>query len=367
MMPDSISEQTRDNAFLQRILAHQSDRRRVVNEAMARVMSVYLPTEFGAQVNQQIDWLLDSMLVELGRQPGAPVPEGTIRGGRALVIVGEAGAGKSRILRHTLQSRPEFSGFGIDGSGSPFLSIVAPSPFTLGALGNEIVRRLGYQGRREIKHSQVWSVVRALMRENGIRILHIDEGQHGAEIISASLLQEMENTLKRMMEESDWQTWLILSGCPALARFCQSDESMMRRLRVVRFERLRFPDHAEAVKGIVRSIARLCPNIEHEAILTDEFAARLLHAALYQFGILVEYVQDAIAECLTASASSLFPVHFADVYTIRTGEPADDLNPFIARDWETITVERALHDEGADTMREAPSCLKPRKRKGDRK
>ncbi|MDQ0507338.1 type II toxin-antitoxin system PrlF family antitoxin [Xanthobacter agilis] len=38
-MPESISEQTRDNAFLQRILAHQSDKRRVVNEAMARVMS----------------------------------------------------------------------------------------------------------------------------------------------------------------------------------------------------------------------------------------------------------------------------------------------------------------------------------------
>ncbi|WP_454917708.1 hypothetical protein [Xanthobacter sediminis] len=48
MMPESISEQTKDNAFLQRILAHQSDKRRVVNEAMARVMSVYLPTEFGA-------------------------------------------------------------------------------------------------------------------------------------------------------------------------------------------------------------------------------------------------------------------------------------------------------------------------------
>lgn len=360
-MTMTIAEQTKDDAFVQRVLENQSEKRRRVNEAMARVTSVYLPTEFGHQVNQQIDWLLDSMLVELGRQPGAPVPKGTIRGGRALVIVGEAGAGKSRILRHTFQSRPEFSGFGTEDRSSPLLSVVAPSPFTLGALGNEIVRRLGYHGRREIKHSQVWGVVRALMKENGIRILHIDEGQHGAEIISSSMLQEMENTLKRMMEESDWQTWLILSGCPTLARFCQSDESMMRRVRVLRFERLRFPDHAEAVKGIVRKIARLCPGIEHETILTDEFAARLLHAALYQFGILVEYVQDAIGECLLASSDSLSVAHFADVYAIRTGEQAADLNPFIARDWETITVERALHEEAPDATREAPSR---QKRKG---
>lgn len=367
MMIRPSLERMKDDAFFQRILAHQSDKRRMVGETMGRVLSVYLPTEFAVQVNQEIDWLLDSMLVELGRQPGVPVPDGTIRGGRALVVVGEAGAGKSRILRQTFLTRPEFRASTTDEESSSLLSVVAPSPFTLGALGNEIVRRLGYHGRREIKHSQVWPVVRALMKEKAIRILHIDEGQHGDEISSTPMMQEMENTLKRMMEESDWQTWLILSGCPALARFCQSDESMMRRVRVLRFERLRFPEHAGAVKGIVRSIVRLCPDIDHETLLTDEFAGRLLHPALYQFGILVEYVQDAIGECLAASSRHLSSGHFADVYAIRTGEPADDLNPFLARDWAAIPVEQALHDDAVDRTGKAHSRLKPRKPNGDRK
>lgn len=366
--PQSASGRSAD--FLNRIVSNQTDKRRSVNQAMSRILSAYLPTAYDEQLNEQIDWLLDSMLLELGQQPGTPVPEGQIRGGRALIVTGQAGAGKSRALAHTFARRPEFDGFGKVGEWCPLLSVVAPSPFTLGALGNEIVRKLGYQGNREIRHSKVWPVVREMMAECGVRILHIDEAQHGDEIKSDTMAQEVENTLKRMMQEADWPIWLILSGLPELSRFCQDDASMKRRVRVLPFETLKFPDHVESVRQTVQNLVALCPLVGCGDLQSAEFAHRLLHAATYQFGIVVEYVQDAIAECLTVEGGGELSLgHFADVYTLRTGVGSDDLNPFLANDWTAIPVEAALYEDVVDAAGKPTGTRRPKGRstKGDRK
>ena len=271
-----------------------------------------------------------------------------IRGGRALLVTGAAGAGKSRALAHAFATRPELEGFG--QPGSPLLSVVAPSPFTLGALGNEIAGRLGYVSRRAMRQNEVWPLVRGLMREARVRILHIDEAQHGDQIANRVVAQEIENTLKRMMQEADWPIWLILSGLPELSRFCQDDASMKRRVRIVHFESLRFPDHAEAMQRLVREMVALCPPLGCSKVLSDEFAHRLLYAAMWQFGIVVEYIQDAIGECLLGGGEELDVAHFADVYTARTGSVADDMNVFIARDWRSIPVEMALYDDEAPRL-----------------
>lgn len=367
----NISSSGRKGAeFFNRILANQTDKRRSVNQALGRVFSAYLPTIYDQQLNEQIDWLLDSMLLELGEQPGAPVPEDEIRGARALVVTGKAGAGKSRALSHTFRNRPEFKGFGTPDEWCPLLSVVAPSPFTLGALGNEIARKLGYHGRREIQHSKVWPVVRELMAEFEVRILHIDEAQHGDEINNPVMAQEVENTFKRMMQEADWPIWLILSGLPELSRFCQDDDSMKRRVRVLPFEPLTFSNHADAVCETVRDLVDLCPQVGCGKLKSHEFAHRLLHAATYQFGLVVEYVQDAIAECLAAEGGGELDIgHFADVYALRTGVLTDDLNPFLAKDWTAIPVERALYEDDVDGSGQPTGARKPkgRKTKGVRK
>jgi hypothetical protein len=359
----SSSASGRSADFLGRIVSNQSDKRRATNEAVGRVLAAYLPTIYDKDLNEQIDWLLDSMLLELGEQPGVAPTNGMVRGGRALVVTGKAGAGKSRALAHNFASRPEFEGFGTPGGWCPLLSVVAPSPFTLGALGNEIARKLGYHGQREIQHSKVWPVVRGLMAECGVRILHIDEAQHGDEIKSETMAQEVENTFKRMMQEADWPIWLILSGLPELSRFCQNDASMKRRVRVLPFEALTFPDHVESVHETIRNLVSICPSVGCSDIQTDAFAYRLLHAATYQFGIVVEYVQDAIAECLTIEGGGeLSLAHFADVYAIRTGVRGDNLNPFIAADWTAIPVESALYEEILDETGKPTGVNKPKNR-----
>lgn len=360
---NSHAESGRSADFLNRIVSNQTAKRRATNEAVGRVLAAYLPTVYDEQLNEEINWLLDSMLLELGEQPGVPPAKGMVRGGRALIVTGQAGAGKSRALAHTFANRPEFEGFGTPGGWCPLLSVVAPSPFTLGALGNEIARKLGYHGQREIQHSKVWPVVRGLMAECGVRILHIDEAQHGDEIKSDTMAQEVENTFKRMMQEADWPIWLILSGLPELSRFCQNDASMKRRVRVLPFEALGFPDHAEPVRQTIRDLVAHCPSVGCRDLQSDAFAHRLLHAATYQFGIVIEYVQDAIAECLMVEGGGELGIgHFADVYTIRTGVTADDLNPFLATDWTAIPVESALYEDVLDETQRPTGTRKPKER-----
>ena len=347
--------------FLNRIVANQNDKRRSVNEALGRVLSAYLPTEYDKELNQEIDWILDTILLELGAQPGVEGPESMVRGGRALVVTGAAGAGKSRALAHVFNNRAEFEGFG--EPGCPLLSVVAPSPFMLGALGNEITRKLGYHSRREIQHTKVWPVVRDLMAEWGVRILHVDEAQHGDEIKNDLLFQEVENTFKRMMQEADWPIWLILSGLPKLSRFCQDDASMRRRVRILPFETLSYPNHVASVRQTVADLVALCPAVDDAKLNSDEFAHRLLHAATYQFGLVVEYVQDAIAECLMVEGGGELTLgHFADVYSIRTGVRTDDLNPFISKKWTSIPVEAALFEDVLDEAGEATGVRQPKRR-----
>ncbi|WAJ29429.1 ATP-binding protein [Antarcticirhabdus aurantiaca] len=331
--------------LLARIAANQSEGRRAVAAVLRNVRSIYLKTDNDDTLAAEIEFILDSISLELGQGAEVRPAAAANRGGRILIVTGEAGAGKSRALASTFLGRPEFEGFGIEGEPCPLLSIVAPSPFTLKALGNEAVRKMGYRGRREIREGEVWPMARLMMRELGIRVLHIDEAQHGDQLADPNAVRNVENTLKRVLQDVDWPIWLILSGLPELAKFCQHDRSVNRRIRHVKFESLRFPDHVNAVRGTVATIMEGCPGLALGGLLTDEFVGRLLHASLNQFGILVEFVQDAIGECLVDGKTALVVDHFADVYTSRTGQVEERLNPFKAGDWHTIDVAAALYDE----------------------
>lgn len=338
----------KDDRFRRLITDNRTEARRKTSAIREAILGFHIPTVQDKLLNEQIDWILDSIVAEFELMHGNDTQQAAIRGGRPLLLTGKAGAGKSRAIEHAFKTRPEFVGYPDLNAGSPVLSVVASSPFTLGALGNELLRGLGYKTNRNIKQSEAWPMVSELIKEKGIRIIHIDEAQHGDETADPRIIREVENTLKRLMQDKEWPVWLILSGLPELGRFCQSDPSMRRRLRVVHFGDLTFPKHMDAVKVVIDKLTSLCPGILNEGLLMPEFTHRLMHAAMYQFGILVEYVQDAILECIDAGDEQLDIVHFADVYSLRSGEHSDSLNPFISRDFLAINVETALFEEEDD-------------------
>lgn len=357
---DIPSPEALTNGFLARIRANQSDRRRSVSETIAAVQNIYLPTRHDRDLAIEFDRLFDSMERELSRLADDR-RKGPSRGGRVLVVTGEPGAGKTRALSNAFGTRPELEGFGRANAGCPLLSVVAPSPFTLKALGNEIVRQLGYNSKREIPEGEVWPMARLLFREHGIRLLHIDEAQHGDQV-NRAVAQVVENTLKRLLQDVEWTVWLILSGLPEVARFAQEDKSVLRRIKHVRFESLVFPDDVTAMRKAVADLMAPCAGINFGDALTDEFVHRLMTASMYQFGILVEFVQDALEICLLEGDQSLEISHFAEAYTARTGEGDVEMNVFEAERFDLIDVAASLYETRLDEYGKpiAERRLKPR-------
>lgn len=346
--------------LLARIEANQSPKRQAVSDAIAKVQQIYLKTRYHELLEGEIEVLLDSIgriltqQKQLNAMPDTredraastkkPKPP---KGAHVLIASGEAGAGKTTALAEVFSRRPEFAGFGRLGTGCPLLSVVAPSPFTLKALGNEIVRKLGYHPKREIDEGEVWPMVRLLLREHGVRILHIDEAQHGDQA-NSDWTKKVEATLKRLLQDVEWYLWLILSGLPEVAKFLQDDKSMYRRIHHVRFEKLVFPDDAPDMRQAVRDLMEPCQDISFEQALTDEFIHRLMHASLYQFGILTEYVQDALEACLQSGEKQLGLGHFADAYSARSGDERDARNVFVAERFDLIDVASSLYETPLD-------------------
>lgn len=336
------------DTFLDRIKANRSSARTGISDKVAAVQRVYVKTQNDKLLDEELTRFFDSIVRELDWQSEDGNQASAMRGGRVLMVTGGAGAGKTRAISELFRSRPELEGFGEIGMGCPLLSVVAPSPFTLKALGNEIVRKLGYHSRREIRQSEVWPMIKLLFAEHGIRILHIDEAQHGDQV-NSSVAQEIEDTLKGLLQDVDWTIWLMLSGLPELARFCQADQSVLRRISHIRFQSVTFPAHAPGMREVIRKLMDACPDVEFEKTLTDEFMHRLIHAAGGQFGILIEFIHEALEACLKAGERVLQDTHFADAWVTKSGDERDEANVFIADRFDDIDVASVLWEEPVST------------------
>lgn len=347
-------------AFADRIKAHRSEERSAVSGAVAAIQQVYIPTGNDTLLNGELTRLFDSIVRELEWQ-AEHENTSALRGGRVLIVSGDPGAGKTRALSELFRSRPELEGFGETGAGCSLLSVVAPSPFTLGALGNEIVRKLGYYPRREIKQSEVWPMVKKMFAEHGVRILHIDEAQHGDQV-NWSAAKEIENTLKGLLQDPTWTIWLILSGLPELGRFCQEDGSVLRRTSHVRFAGVSIDDDIEPMREAFRTLMKPCASVSFEDTLTDEFMMRLIHASGGQFGILIELIHEAIEACLLKGDAELSESHFSDAYAARTGNENDETNIFVADKYDEIDISTSLWEPPVSAQI-APSAAKIRRAK----
>ncbi|KTQ98342.1 hypothetical protein NS226_01505 [Aureimonas ureilytica] len=312
---------------------------------MTAMRSIHIPTANDLALKAAVDSMLDSIVVEVGQQHEGAAANAAFRGGYAVLIVAPAGAGKTQALRRMLAERPEFKPRE-DGS-RPIHSTVAPSPFTLSTLGNKLARELGYQTNRVIREAQVWPLVHSLLADRGVRIVHIDEAQHADQMRDMTSIQKVESTLKGLMQAAGWPIWLILSGLPELKRFCQEDPSMNRRVRVVEFPTLAFPDDVTAVRKTVEQFGLLASFIDCKTVMTDDVVHRLMHGALYQYGIITEMVQDAIGECARTGDKVLTEIHFAEAYGARTNAP-DEQNPFLSPYFKRIDVSKALYVEEVD-------------------
>ncbi|MEI8443910.1 MULTISPECIES: ATP-binding protein [unclassified Mesorhizobium] len=317
-------------------------------EIMKRVLSVYIGHKRDQLLEAEIDRLIESCEMSKAIGPEHSSRVGRLAEGRILAVMGKPGAGKTRALERVFRKREEFWGSSHGQENSHLISVKAPSPCTLRQLGNTLLQALGYDVQRELRENVVWDMVRHRLQVRGVRYVHIDEIQHAVEKANRNELQKVRDTLKALLQQPEWPVWLILSGKPSFASFIEDDTQLKRRSRFVSFGDLSLADDAKLIRNTLSWIVEKRAELElATASLGEPFFARLVHAAEGQFGILVEFVQDAIHEALIERCATVKLEHFAKVYEARSG-CSRDRNVFTADQWHLIDVSMALQDNQVD-------------------
>jgi hypothetical protein len=143
---------------------------------------------------------------------------------QGIYLIGEAGAGKSAILRAlTRRVNNEFTGEG----SLPAIMINMPVPCTNRAISLELRRALGDPAKSGSATDNL-GVFRELCPAMGTRVLSIDE-THNIGEDKHDFSQSRRHFMKRMM--NDFRGICIFGGTPPLLPVMESDRELKRRMR----------------------------------------------------------------------------------------------------------------------------------------
>lgn len=364
--PDDMPE----NDPLRRLRALQTPKRAALSSRVTSTLRAYMPLDRDTALDEELDELIDGCLMACDPSESGG-SHGRLAEGRILCLIGGSGTGKTRTIRRAFEKRKEFLGYEDRHSSSLLVSLVAPSPGISKQLAKTTLFQTGYESQRDLRENVAWEMVRRQLRLRGVRFLHIDELQHVLQNPNEREIQKVWDTLKGLLQQSDWPVWLILSGTPEIAGFLQADSQLRRRCRFVRFDPLEFHRDAKVVVGLIMAFckrAELEPSglVRNRDGTSDEFVGRLIHASLREVGTAIEFIQDAAKVAMRNESAVLAPEHFATAYRQRTGCPVGANVFSVEHGWELIDVRNALYPEEADDE-DGDLVVQTREKKGGNK
>jgi len=308
---------------------------------MEKVKSRYIRSERDLLVAEGLNELVKRAISRAGA--GLPAERAFRPEGRALVVVGQSGAGKTTTLSRAFHNHPAFSNFG--NPDCPLISVRVPKPSSLKDVGILLLVELGFPMSADRKLRIVWAKVRERLELLNVRIIHMDEIQNitsTANVIEVDLIND---TIKSLLNDTRYPVCLVLSGLPEIAPFLSKDRQIGRRCQFIAFQQIGpndFDSMSRALIGLAKTAdLEVSPNTTHDLI------PRLAHAALYQMGIAIEIMQDAIDQTLKTKKSIVTIEEFATAYAQRNFCMAAE-NPFLARNWAEIDCAKKLGGREVD-------------------
>jgi len=248
---------------------------------------------------------------------------------RGMVLLAPSGSGKSRCIERVLRRNERLQS---TASILPVVSVSAPSPCTLRAVGRSILTATDYTISESVRENVVWDQVRDRLKELESIVVYIDEINNLVSTANAVEKPKIIDTLKGFLNGS-WQVALILSGTLDVQPVLESDVQFARRMFWISFEDLSPEDH-ELISDALQDYCDLA-KLKQPANLRTEIVPRLVHAGSKALGTTLEIAIAAVGLALKRGGDDLTIEHFADAYARRTGCVAPQ-NPFLAvRWWET--------------------------------
>jgi len=304
-----------------------------VSSRVSDLKKHFVKTERYFELEQQFQLLLSRHVVGHGN--------GGAFEGRGIAIVGASGSGKTtaveRLLRHARDMYPDNTETGEVIA----VSMRVPSPATLKFVGMTALKALGYPMERRGEAYMIWEKVKFHLRERHVRFLHLDEAQDVAARGTEKDRRAVVNTLKSLMQDQDWPVNLILTGTNDLTDILNFDPQLGRRLNAIEFNRLEPQRDVANIRKLVKSYGMKANVSVDGHVLSDAFAARIIHAADCEFGLCVELIIAAMEDLFLNGASVLGADVFASAYQRRTG-CIPGLNPFLVEDFQSIDPRKLL-------------------------
>ncbi|MFD2842215.1 TniB family NTP-binding protein [Paracoccus cavernae] len=224
------------------------------------------------------------------------------------------------------------------------ISLRVPSPATLKFMGQMILRALGYSLSSERQAWYIWDLVRHQLKLRQVLFLHLDEAQDLSSRGTKVELNAVASMLKTLMTDPHWPVGILLSGTEELERILNHDPQLARRMSAIHFAPLSAAAHARDTAGLVESYAtRAGLTVAPDAQGID-MAERLIHAAAFQFGLVIEIIIAALEVALLAGSAVLWANHFALAFEERSS-CSDAFNPFIVGDYHRIDARKVFTRE----------------------
>lgn len=275
----------------------------------------------------------------------ADITAGRTSEAHGIALSGASGTGKSAATAHLLSKMQAY----LAGSSLPdatLISLRVPSPATLKFVGQTVLRALGYNLTAERQAWYIWDLVRHQLRERKVLFLHLDEAQDLSARGTRHELDAVASMLKTLMTDADWPVGILLSGTEELENILNHDPQLARRMDTVHFAPLSPVLNAPDVARLIAGYARRA-DLSLSGEITDiTLSERLIHAAAFQFGLVIEMIIASIEVAFLEGSSSLEWRHFTAAYTLRSS-CMDAFNPFIVSDYHRIDARKVFTREMA--------------------
>lgn len=288
------------------------------------------------ELAEQFDLLLYRRRADLeaGRQSEA----------RGIVLTGNPGSGKSTAINRLFSRHVDLSVLSMDREQADIVSFQVPSPATLKFVGQSCLRGLGYPLSRDRPANVIWQLVQHHLKQRRTLFMHLDEAQDLSPHRGTNEVQSVVNTLKSIMQNSEWPVGIILTGTGSLRALVNHDPQLSRRLLPIEFRPICWSSHGKSVKGVIRGYSKSASLMCSDEVLKPELVKRLIHSGSEELGLVIELVISALEEALIREQSEITVDAFAQAFKRRSG-CVDALNPFIAEDWRAMDARLLFQRE----------------------
>jgi len=303
-------------------------------KVMREVELHHIRTEYDDRIDEELDLIL------------AQIIGGNAAEGHAVFVTGASGAGKSTLVRRRLEAHPALEPY-IDAYGNEkqiWLRVSTPPGCTMKGLGVQILQAAGYPMVKPPSETEVWSMVKDMLRRKDYHMIFFDEFQHVLKANTQKGVTHTTDTVKALMQDPSWPVWLFLVGIPETLEVIRRDKDgqMERRSRRINIRDYDDdPNSLGRLAAVVQSFATAA-ELKVGFPVKTRFLRRLSHAGLNRFGMTIQLTKLAIEAAMNDmdSGDALLVQHFAKGYR-RMSDCEDEDNVFIAEDWHKIVREFA--------------------------